>query len=227
MARSRWERLALAAAAMLLGLMLALGFRLQARLGPAVVSRRWDQLALLLAQAERDRDQLRREVDGLRELLAQAAVDPAVLRELDLARQFAGLAAAYGPGVRVVLDDSPRGGQDPDLFLLHDDDILRLVNELAAAGAEAISVNDQRMVAMSEIRCAGPVISINNIRVAPPIRVLAIGDPATLEAALRMRGGVIEILGAIGMEVRLERQDLLELPAYTGPVSPRFLRSQR
>jgi uncharacterized protein YlxW (UPF0749 family) len=214
---------------MLLGLMLVLGFRLQTRLGPTLDNRRWDQLALLLAQAERERDALRHELAALRAAPTGPAADPALVQQLQLARLFAGLTPAFGPGVSVTLDDAQggQGGDNPNLFLLHDDDILRVVNELAAAGAEAISVNNQRLVAMSEIRCAGPVISINNTRVAPPIRVQAIGDPATLEAALRMRGGVIEILTAIGIGVRIEGLDLLELPAFTGAVTPRLIRAER
>jgi len=230
LARSRWERPALASVAMLLGLMLTLGFRLQTRYGPTLPNQRWEQLAVLLAQSERERDSLREEIAELR---AGAGADPPgvqgitpeQLRQIQL---FAGLKAGTGPGIRVHLDDNPRpggSGDNPNLFLLHDDDIVRVVNELAAAGAEAIAINEQRMVAMTEIRCAGPVISINNTRVAPPIAIVAIGDPATLESALRMRGGVLEILSAIGIQVRIERGEDLTVPAFTGTITTRYLRS--
>ncbi len=81
-----------------------------------------------------------------------------------------------------------QAGARSKLILIHDEDLLKLVNELKAAGAEAITVNEQRVVASTEIRCAGPTISVNNNRISPPYVIQAIGDPAGLESALKMRG---------------------------------------
>ena len=70
----------------------------------------------------------------------------------------AGLTALAGAGVTVEMDDSNRSaksGDDPNLYVIHDDDVLRVINELRAAGAEAISINGQRLIETSEIRCAG------------------------------------------------------------------------
>jgi uncharacterized protein YlxW (UPF0749 family) len=228
------EQVALAVVATVLGLMLALGFRMQRAIGPSLQTRRWAELAVMLKDCERERDSLRAEVGSLRAALAetgqatgQAAALAQELRQVQLA---GGLLPGHGPGVRVTMDDSRRAGQvgqDPNLFLLHDDDVLRVVNELAAAGAEAVSINGQRHIATTEIRCAGPVISINNTRVAPPIQVVAIGEPATLEAALRMRGGVLEILEALGIEARIEASSALEVPAYTGTLKLQYLKGSR
>ena len=67
------------------------------------------------------------------------------------------------------------------MYIIHDDDLLRVINELRAAGAEAIAINGERIVAMSEIRCAGPTLSVNNNRSAPPYEIKAIGNPNNLE----------------------------------------------
>lgn len=228
--RPRIEQIALTGAAVVLGVMLALGFRLQRDYGITLQDRRWDQLAVLLAQAERERDDLRSEVTTLRAQLGETGTTPeqgTLLKQIQL---VAGFAPGTGPGIQVTLDDSQRasqGGENPNLFLLHDDDILRVVNELTAAGAEAIAINGQRNIATTEIRCAGPVISVNNTRVAPPIQIVAIGDPATLESALRMRGGVLEILTAIGIQVQIQRSEGLRVPAYGGGVTARYLREDR
>ena len=75
-----------------------------------------------------------------------------------------------GPGVTVEMNDAQKpvgSGQDPNLFIIHDDDILAVVNELFAAGAEAMCINGQRVVATTEVRCVGPVIMVNGNRVAP------------------------------------------------------------
>ena len=103
---------------------------------------------------------------------------------------MAGLTEVKGPGVTIEMNDAKKevpSGQDPNLFIIHDDDVLAVVNELLASGAEAIAINGQRVVATTEIRCAGAVIMINGVRFAPPLKIQAIGDPETLHNALKIR----------------------------------------
>lgn len=124
-----------------------------------------------------------------------------------------------GPGIEVLLDDSTQTkkfADNPNLYIIHDEDILRVLNELRAAGAEAISLNDQRIVATSEIRCAGPTVSVNNVRSAPPYVIKALGDPKTLTSALRLRGGVVETFEFWGIEVKITKQDEMVIPALKG-----------
>ena len=121
-----------------------------------------------------------------------------------------------------LLDDSniaKKSGENPNLYIIHDEDLLRVLNELRAAGAEAISVNDQRIVAMSEIRCAGPTISVNNVRSAPPYVIKAIGAPKTLSSALRLRGGVVETFEFWGIQVKIKTVEKLHIPALKAPRS--------
>jgi len=130
-----------------------------------------------------------------------------------------------GPGVTVEMNDAQKpvgSGQDPNLFIIHDDDILAVVNELFAAGAEAMCINGQRVVATTEVRCVGPVIMVNGNRVAPPILIQAIGDSSVLEAALKMRGGVVDNLGLWGIEVKIKVEEEVVLPAYSGSVNFKF-----
>lgn len=206
-----------------LGFMLAVQARTQLQLTRALPYQRLEEVTALLYRAEEERDLLRREVSGLRSQLAEVGQGQAAIEslraELDKARMAAGLVPVVGPGISVVMDDSRRAaqpGEDPNLFIIHDDDILKVVNELVSAGAEAISINGQRLIATSEVRCAGPTISVNNTRTAPPVQVLAIGDPDTLEAALRMRGGVIDSLALWGIEVRVSKETAVVVPAFEG-----------
>jgi uncharacterized protein YlxW (UPF0749 family) len=139
----------------------------------------------------------------------------------------AGLIAGTGQGVVITLDDSnlPRQpGEDPNLFLIHDEDLLKVINELFAAGAEAVSVNGQRIITNSEIRCVGPTIIINSIKLAPPFIIQAVGDPDILETSLKMRGGVIESLQVFGIQVNIKKQDKIDMPAYTGPIQFKYLK---
>ena len=131
----------------------------------------------------------------------------------------AGLLPLEGQGVIVTMDDSTRkirAEENPNLYVIHDDDILRVINELWAAGAEAISINGQRLVATSEIRCAGPTLSVNNVRSAPPYEISAIGDKKSLENSIKMRGGVEETLKVWGIRLEIESSDEIYIPAYSG-----------
>lgn len=199
-----------------LGLMLAVQFRTASDISASVGYQRMEDLTLQLSKTEKERDLLKEELGKLR---AQFAKGEGGSGELEKVRMEAGLTPVAGPGVILVLDDSKRSrqpGENPNLYLIHDDDLLKVINELRAAGAEAISINDQRLLATSEIRCAGPTLSVNNSRSAPPYEIRAIGNPQTLENSLKMRGGVIETLQFWGIQVSVKTNESLTIPAFKG-----------
>ena len=141
---------------------------------------------------------------------------------LQESKLFAGLTPVEGPGVLVTLQDSEREAaalsrEKVDL-IIHDIDVLRVVNELRASGAEAISINDRRIAGKSSIRCVGPTILIDNNQVSTPIRIKAIGNAETLYGGLNLRGGVLDELRQTGdpSMVRMERVEKQLLPAYDG-----------
>lgn len=142
-------------------------------------------------------------------------------QDLEKARVVAGITAVNGPGVVVTLDDNKEAVQntdenvDPNLFIIHDEDILKVVNELRAAGAEAISVNNQRVMGRSAIRCVGPVINVNDVRIGPPFVIYAVGNADTLEAALKLPKGIIDNLSFWGVKVKIEKAKNLDIPAYS------------
>lgn len=216
-----WQ-ISLAVIFFLLGALMAVQFRLQ-RVQNRISLVRAEYLAELYREADQERKELQREAEVLRQRLARLAVEKTALRELsyqlERSRMLAGMTELVGPGVIVTMSDSVREvrpGDNPELYLIHDEDLLRVINELFAAGAEAISINGQRYVARTEVRCAGPTASINRVRVGTPFVIKAIGDPLTLESALRMRGGVVEALSAWGIVIKIERARQLTIPAYRG-----------
>lgn len=134
-------------------------------------------------------------------------------------RLMAGLTALEGQGVIVEMDDSINGaksGENPNLYVIHDDDVLRVINELRAAGAEAISINGQRLTDRSEIRCAGPTLSVNNVRSAAPFIISAIGDKVALENSIKMRGGVEQTLSVWGIRIEVKPSDDIYIPPFKG-----------
>lgn len=150
-----------------------------------------------------------------------AANDGAVdmlMSDLSKNKLLAGTVSVEGPGVVVTMEDGTAiagAMEDENIYVVHDDDVLRVLNELRAAGAEAISINDQRVVASSEIRCAGNTISINNTRTAAPFVIKAIGDSEQLKSGLTMRGGVVDELSR-WINLKVETKSAITLPAYTG-----------
>ena len=198
----------------LLGFMIAVQCKTTSSRDASVSLQRVEDLSARLAETEKERDQLK---DALR-----AAQQDGGAAGDETVRMRAGLTALTGPGVIVRLDDSSvkaKKGEDPNLYLIHDDDLLKVINELRAAGAEAISINGQRLVGTSEIRCAGPTLSVNNVRSAPPFEVRAIGDQTSLSQALKMRGGVAETLKVWGIQLAIASSDDVYIPPYEGALS--------
>jgi uncharacterized protein YlxW (UPF0749 family) len=115
------------------------------------------------------------------------------------ARVFAGLETVKGAGIIVTLDDG-------EFSNVYDDDILDVVNELRASGAQAISVNDERIVAMTEIRGAGDYIMINGKQFKAPFIIKAIADPDNLERSLMMIDGIVEGLKEF-VKVNIKKSD--------------------
>ena len=100
-------------------------------------------------------------------------------------------------------------------YLVHAEDLLAVVNELHAAGAEAVSINGQRMVGRSAISCAGSIVMVNGVRVAAPFEIKAVGEADVLDSALRFPGGVVDNLSPWGIEISIRKETMVEVPAYT------------
>lgn len=223
------SHLALTVVCLGIGVLLAVQIRSTGNLTATVPDLRTSEMRVLLMDAIRQNQTLQEDLEELRAKLWEYELSITkgegsleLLRaELERARLLAGVTPVEGPGLTITLADSrkqPAQGDDPTLFIIHDEDILKVTNVLWAAGAEAVSVNEQRLLATSEIHCAGPSISINNTRIAAPFVITAIGDPEVMESSLRMRGGVVETLSYFGIEVSIKRFSILTIPGHTRPL---------
>ncbi|MBQ6975926.1 MAG: DUF881 domain-containing protein [Selenomonadaceae bacterium] len=178
------------------------------------------ELSAQIVKLESERDALKLKLDAVEKLSEIDSAD--LIAELKIK---ACLTALEGEGVKIILHDSDKkisATENPNTYIIHDDDLLRVINELRAAGAEAISINNQRLTALSEIRCAGPTLSVNNVRSSAPFEVYAIGDKKTLANAITMRGGVADTLGVWGIKVEVETSDKIYIPAYKGEFSGNY-----
>lgn len=208
-------KLVIAFVFMVLGFMLSVQYKTTEQ-QRSIRMDRVEDLSERLKLAETENQRLLAEIENLRQHGADNPEDPGQER-LEL---LAGTTEVEGQGIEVILDDSniPKKANDnPNLYIIHDEDLLRVLNELRAAGAEAISLNDQRIVGMSEVRCAGPTVSVNNVRSAPPYVIKAIGAPKTLTSALRLRGGVVETFEFWGIQVKIKTVENLRVSALNAP----------
>lgn len=171
---------------------------------------------------------LRQEKTKLENALASTNGQTEALNEnLQETKVFAGLTDLQGPGVTVTLSDSVKPGSGSVMMeqdsIIHDIDVLRTVNELFNAGAEAVDVNGHRVTGRTNIRCVGSTILINDVKIASPVVVRAIGDPDTLFGAINMNGGVLAMIREAdqGM-VRVEKNAKLTIKAYAGPTNVRI-----
>ncbi len=183
-------KLGLAAGLVLAALVVTVGAA-QARVAAPVVAKERQELIDRIDKETTSADKLEGSVDSLRDDVS--ARQRAALKasggsgQADLVSMLSGATAVHGPGVKLVVDDakeaSSGGGDNPretadfsDTGRVRDRDMQRVVNGLWAAGAEAVSINGQRLTALSAIRAAGDAILVDNRPLVPPYTVLAVGD---------------------------------------------------
>jgi len=212
-----------------LGVMLAVASNTYSRV-PETSSRMSSELVGVVGDLEVRRVQLEDQLAGLRgrmaELEEQAAEDVGIresfARELSDVRAAAGLTALVGEGVRVTMGDAASVpiGQDPNACLIHDFDLTAVVNALWVSGAEAISVNGERLVVTSSIRCAGNTVLVNATRMGSPYVIEAIGQSDGLAAGVRgdQAAGPIfdEYHTLYGLDTDIDKVNDIEIPAFRG-----------
>jgi uncharacterized protein YlxW (UPF0749 family) len=178
-----------------------------------------DQLQDLSQQVTSTRD----------ELLAASAVGQEALDDLARAEQGSAAVEVTGPGLLVTLanadpkaDDDPVGGatEDDGRGRVRDGDLQLVVNALWAAGAEAVSINGQRLGPLTAIRFAGEAVLVDFKPVTNPYEIKAIGDPDTLAGrflASTEVGSLAIISDTYGLRFDYARKDELTLPAASTP----------
>lgn len=202
---------------MILGLLLTTQFRIQKQVIPNDPGRiRAEEMVAALNDKEvqlqavtQERDQLKAEVERLRASLTATAPPP---REDSSALEtLAGTVEVSGPGVVVILVETPESIAAKNRVA--DEDIWRVLNELFTAGAEAVSVNGVRVTPVTGVRNVGNRILVGQTMIASPVEIHAVGDPTVLDQAMKLRGGVIEMLSRWGIKATSTKSDDLKIPA--------------
>lgn len=183
---------------------------------------KYDNKYAELEQAEITLEQEREKTTQNNEELEQAE------SEIKLGNKLLGLTDVTGPGVIITLQDAKDINPNLSLsisdFLVHDMDVLSVINELKNAGAEAISINDQRLVSLTSISCGGNVIDINGEKVGAPFVIKAIGFPEQL-ANISRPGGYLSILEEASVQTELEKSNNISIPKYSGVMNFKYAKS--
>ncbi|MEV0321782.1 DUF881 domain-containing protein [Streptomyces sp. NPDC050658] len=201
----------------------------QARIAAPVVAKERAELIDRIESATSDADSLEDDVETLRDDVSERqreALKKHGGSQGELVALLSGATEVQGPGVKLVVDDAKeadQGGGGPresagfsDTGRVRDRDMQRVVNGLWQSGAEAISINDQRLTALSAIRAAGDAILVDNKPLVPPYTVLAVGDGQRLSTRFQnSRDG--QYLHALqenfGVRTSISVQESLRIPA--------------
>lgn len=181
------------------------------------------------AELRREVARLRSEVDVERRATQARTGGTADEAEVMAAvTEVAGLSALQGPGLKITLDDSslrepPPGGTVNDL-VIHSQDVQAVVNAVWRAGAEAVSINGQRLVSTSAVLCVGNTLLLNGTVHSPPYVVSAIGASRDRVESDRLVRRLKADAQTFGITFSLEREAKIELPPYRGSTKLTFAR---
>ncbi|AEG42833.1 DUF881 domain-containing protein [Isoptericola variabilis] len=213
-------------------------FTVSAQLADTRGSRHPEDLAQLVrAEAERV-ERLSERVESLEAEVArlgEAAAADLPSRPADLvAREsvLSGSRPVSGPGLTVTLDDAPASsasipGARPDDLVVHQQDMEHVINALWAGGAEAMTLQGERVTSTSAFRCSGNILLLHGKVFSPPYVIEAVGDPQALRAALDASPGVAtykQYVDWVALGWSVQTSDEFELPPYTGATELRHAR---
>lgn len=188
----------------------------------------------LINKLEQENAELQLSIDEVKQTLAKSegTVFDAerileLQRELEAMEFAADQTEVEGPGIIITLDDNTAGAEsakatDPQNYIaanyiVHDTNLRYLINDIARY-AEAISINDRRIVPSTDIRCVGTVIMVDSVRLAPPYNIRFIGNSSVLEA-LALDSPTYNTLKTANMPIKVTKLDTVIIPAYNGPIT--------
>lgn len=158
--------------------------------------------------------------------------------ELDELSTYLGMTDVQGEGITIILTDN--GGKELNesrskelITSISSLDLLRVIRDLFAAGAEAVSINDQRIIGTSDIFLIGssntPFIQVNSQRITSPYIIKAIGDKSYLESAVNIKSSMVQVLKEEGHGVEIQtsgNNKQIVIKAYTGTISTKYMKDK-
>jgi uncharacterized protein YlxW (UPF0749 family) len=175
------------------------------------------------ASLTREHAALTQEIEALQ--AQRGSIEPKLAGQLKELSNQVGTTAVTGPGLTVTLKDAPsqvvkdNPDVDADWLVIHQQDIQAVVNALWAGGADAISIQNHRVISTTGIKCVGNSVVLHGVPYLPPYKITAIGDRTKLQQALdnsqyikNLQGYVVKY--QLGYDVKSESS--IAMPAYEG-----------
>lgn len=199
----------------------------------APVTRQSDRgiVAATVSRLESEQARLKKQIADLRTQLngvrdndtSRKSALTDINNEITRQRNVSGMVALHGPGVIATLDDSAARtipeNEDPANYILHEYDLRDVLNSLWIAGAEAVSVNGERIVSSTSLYCVGTTIICNATRLSPPYEIRAVGDAQALAAALSGSPQMAKLnqrAQIYDLPITVEQTQDVLAPAYNG-----------
>ncbi len=177
----------------------------------------YKQLEILQAKLEETR----------KKAVANDGTDMQNATELNENKNILAQTEVKGSGIVVKLDDNREIDSSQVLnvsnLLVHEGDLLKIVTELFNAGADAVSINGQRITSNTSILCDGNIIRINGEKTGVPITINAIGSPERLYYAMIRPGGYLELMARDGVKVDVQKSDDITIPKFEGVYSSSYI----
>lgn len=193
--------------------------------------------ATTIERLEAEQTSLKQQISDLRKQITaqqqQSALTKAsfadISASLEREQRLAGLTPLAGPGLRITLDDSTIKtvplGEEANYYLVHEFFLRDVLNVLWAGGAEAVSLNGERIVPSTSIYCVGTTILVNSTRLSPPYVFLAIGDAGKARAALNDPRTLLLLrqrVQSYGVQYKVESQAKVTVPAFDGTLKIKY-----
>lgn len=187
---------------------------------------KYDNLSERLENAEKELEEVR-QVATKNDTTSQAKEQTLTKNNILL-----GLTDVKGDGIIIELQDGTITEADtllaienPSKMIVHNSDLLALVNELNNAGAEAIEINGQRIVNSSAITCEGNVIKVNGEKIGSPFTIKAIGSQGLLYGQITRIGSYIDLMREDGAIVNVRKEDNITIGKYTGVINFKYTKT--
>lgn len=161
---------------------------------------------------------------------SQEQVTEGIEEELRENEIIIGKTPVEGQGIKIKLNDASiedvEDTFDYQLRLVHNTDIIQVLNDLRNAGAEAISINGLRIVESSEVYCSGPFLRVNGVKIAAEFSIDAIGNKEVLYNYMMSNENYLKTLMIRKLNVKVEQSDKIRISAYTDQPKLSFIKSK-
>ncbi|MFA6939462.1 MAG: DUF881 domain-containing protein [Clostridiaceae bacterium] len=148
-----------------------------------------------------------------------------IQKELNLNNKIMGTTEVTGPGIEIRLKDAMEEYLETnDIYnLIHDQDMIQVINDIKNSGAEAIEINGIRIIDRTKIYCNGVFLRINDVLVAAPFNISVIGNKDSMRKYLLSADNYLAYLQVRGIYVSIDDKDSIKIPAYKGNIDSSYL----